>query len=91
MNMSEHQEIIQQLCHLARLSLQREEWEKFRQDFTRILEFIDKVKSLGLPSQKVLPLVSKDSMHLAEDEPSTYPLPQNFKKDYYIGSINDLD
>ncbi len=85
--MNDISELLDTLCALSRVSLLEEEREQFAHAFSRILDFVEKVKSLNLPSQKILPLVSKESQHTSEDVPIEFQFPINFRHDYRIGKL----
>jgi len=85
------EQLLEKLCELSRLSLTSEEKLSFRESFKRVIEFVDKVKSLNLPATAVPPLVTKESMELAEDQPEEFPLAQILHREYRLRSILEED
>jgi len=78
---------LDKLCELSRLKLTEEEKARFHKDFARMVAFIDKVAQLQLKKEDIPPIISKEKMHLADDVPANFPLPDGFKRDYRVGGI----
>jgi len=85
------EQLLDKLCELSRLKLTPEEKLGFRESFRRIIEFVDKVKSLNLPATAVSPLVTKESMELADDRPEQFPQAELLPREYRLRSILEED
>ncbi len=85
--MDETKEMLASLCELSRVNLTGSEQEKFVEDFKKILEFIEKVKSMALPAQEKIPIVFQESMRLAEDQPAPFTFNEDFRRVYRVGNL----
>lgn len=62
--------LIRRLEHLARIDLGEDERRLFRDQLTRIIEFVETLQSVDTSADGAAPLVSHlDKEHMREDEP----------------------
>ncbi len=61
--------LLDQLCELARLSIEGEERAALLADLARVLDFVEKINELPLEGVEPLLFVGEPSGYLREDEP----------------------
>ena len=68
-------ELLKKIAKLAKLKLDGEERENLKQDFQKMLDFVDKLQEVDTEGIEPLIHITEEFNHLREDEPES-PLPK---------------